>query len=111
MEPFSNLQPLANWLLRFSLATVVYQKYFNTFTKFSFDSLHYFLALGFVIFTITLIIGGFVQKTRLTVISGLLITVLSFIKLFSIGFSIDTVLSTLPLTTLGFYFWVKGNRK
>lgn len=111
MEPFRSLQPLANWLLRLSLVTLTYQKYFNTFTKFSFDSLHYFLALGFVLFSITLIIGGFIQKTRLTVISGLFITVLGVIKLLSIGFSIDTVLSTLPLTTLGFYFWVRGNGK
>ncbi len=110
MKPVKSLVPLAKWLLRLSVGAIVYLKYFNFAAGFSFNGMSYFVALAFVVFATMLIVGGVMKTAKLSVISGLLITITSLVQLLVVqSFSLDNFLAVLPLASMGFYFMARGN--
>ncbi len=108
MNPIRNLAPLASWLLKFSLAIIVYQNYFNTFVSFSFHGLFYFISLLFIVFAVLILLSDILVKQHVTVISGLGIFILSISMMFYHGFSLNHVLSHFIPATLGIYFLSHG---
>ena len=110
MEPMKSLLPIAKWLLRLAVALVVYSKFLSTALSFSFKGSAYYVAIFMVVFTILLIVGGFLKKSSMTVISGLGILVISLILMFSGGITIDTVAANFITAAIGFYFMASGNQ-
>lgn len=110
MKPKKALAPLAKWLLRISVAILVFDYYFEQFTQFSFDSFEYFIAFAMILSAAALIIGGFMKKHTMTVVSGLIICGLSVIMLLVDGFSFDLLLKHIVPASLGFYFFAMGNK-
>jgi predicted neutral ceramidase superfamily lipid hydrolase len=110
MKPVKNLAGVGHWLLRIALLTIVYKFYFNFAIKFSFNGLQYFTALAFVVFAILLLLGAFMKNQGLTVVSGLVISMLSFVLMFYYGITLHSTISNIPLAALGFYFMTKGNK-
>lgn len=111
MRPLKSAVPLAKWLLRIALLGLVYQAYFNTFLEFSFNNAEYFFALILVVFAILLVLGGFLSKPSLTVVSGLIVflvfIVLLFIKRIN---SLEGFINYFVPASIGFYFLARGNR-
>ncbi|MGD2033675.1 MAG: hypothetical protein PVF73_01365 [Bacteroidales bacterium] len=109
MEPIRSLVPLAKWLLRIAVALIVYTQFLSTALSFSFDNAYYFLALAMVIFAILLVVGGFLKKHSMTVISGLVLLVLSVILMFTGGISLASIIGNFTTAAIGFYFMARGN--
>lgn len=110
MEPIKGFMPIAKWLLRLSLGIIVYKYFFDTFLTFSFNNLHYFMSLLFIIFTVLLIVGGLLKKNATTVISGMVIFILSIALIFMGQVNLDKVLTYFLPAAIGFYFMAAGNK-
>lgn len=110
MEPMKSLMPIAKWLLRIAVALVVYSKFLGTVLSFSFKGSAYYVALLMVVFTILLLVGGFLKKSSVTVVSGLTILVVSLILMFSGGITIETIAANFITAAIGFYFMASGNK-
>ncbi len=111
MKPVKSLVPLAKWLLRIAALGIVFKSgHFNSVLGLSFQGISFYFSLAFSVLAVLLFIGGFLKNSNLTVVSGLLLSVLCVIVLLvQIGFSISGVLSILPLAAIGFYFMARGN--
>ena len=111
MKPFKSGKGIANWLLRIALVAILYNLYNNILSTFALANISYLVALSILIFGILIIIGGFIAKPTLTIISGLVITCLTIYKIIiSFNGTIDHYLvSQLIPLTIGFYFFTNGN--
>ncbi|MCG8702257.1 MAG: hypothetical protein MI922_29665 [Bacteroidales bacterium] len=110
MRPARRLEPITKWILRIAIGIIVYNFYFNTFLKFEFNNFGYFMALAFVLFAVLLIIGGFVHRSTLTVVSGLFIVILALVMIFVGGFTVDKLLTHFPTIAIALYFFTRGNK-
>ena len=112
MKPVKSLISLAKWILRIAAVAIVYSDgHFHNFIDLSFKGLSFYLSAGYVIVSVLLVIGGFVNKASTTVVSGLILLVLCLISLFvQTGFSIPNLIEIVPLAAIGFYFMARGNQ-
>jgi hypothetical protein len=112
MQPFKYGQVIAMWLLRITLVLYLFLGNINNLRQISFDKIQFYISFGFVIFAVLLLVGGFLSKPGLTVISGLIIFLLSVYQLvISFGGRIDVslVMYLFPLS-IGFFFLCQGNK-
>ncbi len=110
MNPIKKLAPVGHWLLRIAVLAIVYELYFKEAISFSFNGFYYFASLAYIGLTLLLLMGAFLKDQRLTVVSGMIISILSFILIFYSGISIHSLMSNFPLAALGFYFMTHGNK-
>ena len=111
MKPFKAGVPFAKWLLRVALLAYLVMTYYSTVETLNFESLRFWTAFLFILFAVLLFIGGFLSKSSLTVISGLIIFVLALYKMivsFDGQIDSDFVHFLLPMS-IGFYFFARGN--
>ncbi len=113
MKPFKRLFPLANWLMRFAVVFFVILTYWKTFTSFNFQSIMFYVAAIYVIFSLLLFIGGFLYNSGLTVLSSLLLILVTgyhaFLNLKSTldhNFAVYVVLGSVLV-----YFVTTGNKR
>jgi hypothetical protein len=71
MEPLKFAFPISTWLLRVAILILVYIIFFTTFRSFHFESLEFWIASAFALFSILLFVGGFIKSHTLTVVSGI----------------------------------------
>ncbi|HDP54919.1 MAG TPA: hypothetical protein ENN24_04455 [Bacteroidetes bacterium] len=111
MKPLKSAQPFAHWLIRISLSLYIILLFLSDLYPINLKSIQFYIALVSVLFATLLFVGGLLSKQTLTVLSGLVITVV-FAYLFATGFSgiisHTTMLYLMP-SILGFYFFTKGN--
>ena len=81
MKPIKSLLPLSTWLMRIGLLAFAYSHYFNTIIDFNYKSPNFYIALLFSIFSVLIFITGFVAKQSLSVVSGLVLSVISIYNL------------------------------
>ncbi|MEX0986816.1 MAG: hypothetical protein WD052_05005 [Bacteroidales bacterium] len=110
MRPQKSFVSLAKWLLRIALAIIVFSLYFDRISDLDFSSLIWYISVFMVLFTILLIVGVFVKKESLTVISGLVVAVLSVIMIFMGNVDLDAIVTHCAPLAIGFYFMARGNR-
>jgi hypothetical protein len=112
MKPFKSGSTLAVWLLRILILWMAYLYYFDVFKTFQFGVVNFWFAAAYVIFSVLLFTGGFVNKHTLTVISGLFLFLIPICRLIISGIPGDPVNSLfvyfIPLA-VGFYFLTRGN--
>ena len=77
MQPIKALLPLSIWLMRIGLLLYAYDEYFKRFTKFHLEKVDFYIAALFLIFSAIIFITGFKRRAALTVISGLVVTLIS----------------------------------
>ncbi len=112
MQPFKYGQAIAMWLLRITLTLYLFLCYINRLSPISFERFRFYVALGFVIFSVLLLVGGFLSKPGLTVIAGLVIFLLSGYQLvisFNGKIDINLISYMFPLS-IGFFFLCHGNK-
>jgi hypothetical protein len=111
MKPLKTGLALANWVLRISLLLFILLIFIGGFRSFNFGSREFYFSSIYIICAILLFFGGFLSKSSLTVISGLIIAVLSFAVIFfhfSGRFDIE-IANYLIIMSIGFYFVCTGN--
>ncbi len=111
MEPIKSLIPLGKWLLRLTVVVFVYTTYFDKFSDFSFKGPDFFIATAFVLLAALLLIGGFMKRSTLTIVSALAICILSVIMMFLIegDFKLSHLYAFFTPAAIGFYFMARGN--
>ena len=112
MKPFKAGLPFAIWLMRISLALFLVLQNVNGLNPIELNSLSYYFTLAFVVFAILLLVGGFLSKSTLTVVSGLVISALSVYRLVV---SFDGAISQadvlyLIIASVAFLFVCQGNK-
>ncbi len=111
MKPFKTGVVLASWLLRIMLAWFIYIQYFQSFTDFELKDFSFYISAAYMVSGLLLIIGGFIQKPAMTVVSGLIIFALPIVMLIhQFPGDLQSVLLTylIPLS-VGMYFFTSGN--
>jgi hypothetical protein len=111
MKPFKSGSPIAAWLLRLTLLWFVYEHYFGSFPAFDLKSFNFYIYAAYILFAVLLLVGGFLQKSTLTVISGLILFVLPIIQLIRDfpAEPLKVVMLYLLPASIGFYFFTAGN--
>ena len=110
MKPLKSLVPIAKWLLRIAFAVIAYIGYFDNALAITNNAgLDNIIAFIVVVLAVLLLVGGFLNKASLTVISGLLIVFLFVFLMFYDGISIDSILEKITPAAIGFYFMARGN--
>ncbi len=110
MEPLKSLLPLAKWMLRITAALLIYSLYFKILPEVDLTSVNWFISVLQVVFGILLLAGGFGKKSKLTVVAGLLIFILSVIMMFLGGVDLNSVIRHIAPASIGFYFMACGNK-
>jgi hypothetical protein len=111
MKPFTSGTVITAWLIRLTLVWFVYRNYFQPFTSFDLHSFHFYVSAAYLLFSVLIVIGGFFQKTTLSVLSGLIVFVLPIVQLIRVfPEDLGSVLLVylIPLAA-GFYFFTYGN--
>lgn len=113
MRPSKRLFPLANWIMRFAVVLFVLLTYWKSFAAFNFQSVMFYVAAIYVVFSILLFFGGFLRKDSLTVLSSLLLILVTgyhaFLNLESKldhNFAVYVVLGSIFV-----YFFTTGNKR
>jgi hypothetical protein len=111
MKPFKSLHFAATWLLRIALLAVLFRIYFYSLSTLNFSNLSFYISVIMILCGGLIIVGGLFSKPTLTVLSGLIISIISLYKLIlSFNGIIDSFLveHLIPLA-IGFYFFTTGN--
>ncbi len=111
MKPFKSGAVIAAWLLRLTLLWFVYEHFYKGFPGFDLKSYSFYIHAAYILFAVLLVVGGFLQKPAMTVISGLAIFILPVVQLihaFPKEIFPVVLLFLLPLA-IGFYFFTNGN--
>jgi len=76
MKPIAFFSSIGKWAIRIALLGYAFIYHLDTFVDFQLDTLAFYQALLWCVFTVTLLLGGIFQRQKLTVISALVITLL-----------------------------------
>ncbi len=112
MKSLKFLHPVTTWLMRLGFALYAYTKYWLIFKPLDTKNVLFFVALAHLLFGLLLLIGGFMKKPVLTVVSGLIIFMACCYQAY-LGrpFVIDFQLATVFLAgSIGLYFFANGNQ-
>ena len=112
MRPFKNGKFLAQWMMRISLVLFVLFHYWPVFRTLNFTDSEVILSALLIIFSILLLVGGFLTKQSLTVLSALIIFLIS-VYLVITNFTATlhaSFISTFLIMSVAFYFFTSGNK-
>ena len=112
MKPIKNLEPIAKWILRCAAVVYVFSLYYKSLQSFEFSNIHYLLNFIYCLFFVLLFIGGFQKGNTLTIISGIVVSLISVYKVYweFNGSFLDTQLYVfLMLLGIGVFFTSRGN--
>jgi len=73
MEPVKAFFPLSTWLLRLAILVVIYILFFTALRTFNVHNANFWFAVGFTLCGILLFIGGFFNKSTMTVVTAWLL--------------------------------------
>jgi hypothetical protein len=113
MEPVRSLYALSTWLLRLALLVLVYIIFFTTLRSPDVNSLPFWIAAGFALFSMLLFVGGFMKKSSMTVISSLIL-MLGCIYKIVIYYAFDEgnfLAIYLVMGALSLFFFTNGNKQ
>ena len=114
MRPMKSATPFAIWLMRFALLTFIFLAFFGEIQRWNFTDLNYLISFAYVAFAFLLVVGGFIPGTGLTTLSGLLLFIVSVIKIVLLFLDHKTFTNEMGLYLLlgaiSFYFFAKGDQ-
>jgi hypothetical protein len=109
MKPLKFVVPIANWLLRFSIAILVYDRFWGTLEKLEIENQSFYFALAMALSTLALLLGGFFKKNTTTILSAFILFGLSFAFIFIGGFTLGKLFENLVPAAISLYFFGRGN--
>lgn len=111
MKPWTSFVGLAKWLLRIAMFFVIFTQYYESFMAFELNRIAFYASAIFLIFGVLLLVGGFLSRHNLTVISGLMIFLVS---IYASAISFDGITSEFALNILigsvALLFLTDGNK-
>jgi hypothetical protein len=111
MKPFKSGKPIATWMLRIALFSLLFHIYYNPVSTLNFGNIVFYLGICMLIGGMLIILGGIFSKPGLTIISGFLIFCISLYKIIlSYNGIFDSYISIHLITSsLGLFFFTNGN--
>ncbi len=116
MKPIAALLPVSTWIFRITLFFFLILRYGTQVKTIDFGRWKSIVLFAYIVSSILLIIGGFVKKSTLTIIAGILIAVLSLYFMYihiPEKFTIDALAAfsvyLFPFG-IGLYFAAEGNK-
>jgi hypothetical protein len=111
MKPLKSGLSLVNWLFRISLLIFVLLLFYRGFISFNFLGIEFYISSVYIVFAVLLFAGGMLSKPSLTIVSGLILSVISFLLIFfHFSGKLDSELANyLIVLAIGFYFLCTGN--
>lgn len=113
MKPVKGLIPFASWLIRLTIVFFIFTEFLKPLKTFNFTSIRFYASIAFYLFASLLLIGGFMKKPSITVLSGLMLFLASVYEI--IIRSSSGILSEIAqfsvIATISFYFFTAGNKK
>jgi hypothetical protein len=112
MKPVKALLPFATWLMRLAVAFFVFVTFLHILKSFDLKSIHFYVAVVFIVFGTLLFIGGFMKKPGITVFSGLMLffaSVYKIILIFSAGLTTELAIFCI-VATISLFFVTVGNK-
>lgn len=111
MRPFKALNPFSRWLLRLGLLFMAGVLVWPALQMFQFTSLNSLINAAIALFAILLLLGGFLSKHSLTMLSGLALLLLSAWQVYWYYSGINLSLAAWVLTGIvGLHFFINGNK-
>lgn len=103
----------SKWLMRFALITFIFFTFFDVIDSWNFSDINYLISFAFVAFGFLLIVGGFIPKSGLTIISGLLIFIAAILKIILLYLDADKIVTDMAiyliLAAIGFFYFSHGD--
>lgn len=112
MKPLKGIVPLAMWLMRIAILLFVYVAFFESINLLNFKVLEFYISAAFTLFSVLLLVGGFLKTSSLTVISALFLFILSIYKIVDIssgGLGLTLAMFGL-FATISLFFMAAGNK-
>ena len=111
MKPFKSALPFATWLLRITFAAFIFMINIKGVNPVNLESLNFYLSLIMLILSALLIIGGFLSKQTVTVVSALII---GLILIYRLVIPLPDLISAstfrqVLLISLSFFYVCRGN--
>jgi len=113
MKPIKSLSGIGRWLMRLALSITLLYVHINAVFDFRYETIGFYFSLLLVVFSFLLIVGGFVRKHHLTVLSALIIFVVLLFQVViagGIGLS-NTGFLTFYQLAIAVFFMAYGNNK
>lgn len=113
MKPLKSISPFSSWMLRIGLLIMVVALVYPVLSNFDISNVNHILSAFLMLFSIMLVIGGFLKNNTLTMISGIVIMLLCGWLAYSYNqFSIlnRDFVAFLLSGTIGFHFLANGNK-
>jgi len=112
MKPLKTATILALWLMRLSLITLIFLTFGSETLAFEYKSKEFYVATSFVVFSFLLLVGGFMPKSTLTVVSGFFLAAICLYSiLIQISNGINVSIATfLIIFSVSFFFVCNGNK-
>lgn len=111
MKAFKAASSISVWLVRLAFALLLFLSYYKVFLDFNVNFQSFWFAAVFVVFSVLLFFGGFLNSSSLTVFSGLVIFLAAVIRIIFVYNGIHGITQLLLIAALGFYFLSNGNKK
>jgi hypothetical protein len=116
MKPLKNLEIVSLWLLRIGIVFLFIAMYGKKVDNLAFDNYRWVINMVYLLSSVLLFIGGFLRKSTLTIVSGLILAAISVYQIVpivadgKISFFDPTLFQFLTLTGLGLLFASVGNK-
>jgi hypothetical protein len=111
MKPLKSGLNLANWMFRISLLLFVILLFIGGLKPVNFSNSEFYISAAYLACGALLFFGGFLPKPSLTIISGLILSLMSFGTIFfHFSGKLDIEIANyLIILAIGFYFTCSGN--
>lgn len=116
MKPLKNLELTSLWLLRIGIVFLFIAMYGKMVDNWAFDNYRWIINMVYLLSSISLFIGGFIRKSTVTIISGIIIAIISICQIIpivadgKISFFDPTLFQYIVMTGVGMLFAAVGNR-
>jgi len=80
MKPLKVAQPLAGWLVRIIFALYLFLIYLKGVNPVNLNSLNFYLSLAMLVFSVLLVVGGFLKTQTLTLVSAIIVGLILLYK-------------------------------
>ncbi|HNW90014.1 MAG TPA: hypothetical protein PKN48_10145 [Bacteroidales bacterium] len=113
MEPVKAFFSLSTWALRVAVLVLVYMIFYGPLSTLDFKNVDFLIAAGFALFSILLFIGGFMNKSTMTIItSGILMLGCAYEIVMHYGFQKSRFVAVyFVFGAIALFFFANGNKK
>ncbi|HOY32253.1 MAG TPA: hypothetical protein PKW80_10275 [Bacteroidales bacterium] len=113
MEPVKSFFPLSTWALRVAVLVLIYMIFFGTLSSPDLYNIDFLIAAGFALFGVLLFIGGFMNKSTMTMICALVLMLGCVYEIIMhYGFQKGKFVAIyFVLGAVNLFFFANGNKK